>query len=57
MGSEAAEAIRARAVQARRLADSIHSPQAKEELRQMAAALESEARKLEDEAAQGRETH
>ena len=50
MGNETAAEIRARAARARRIADSIHSEQARAELRQMAAALDAEATKLEEQA-------
>jgi hypothetical protein len=47
--------LHAEVAQARRLADALYSPQAREELRQMAASLEYEACKLEEAARRNEE--
>lgn len=47
MGTENSDAFRARASQARRISDTMHSPEAKSELRLMADELDAEADRLD----------
>lgn len=50
MSSESVSVIRGRAELARRLADELHTDRAKRELLEIAAGLEAEAARLEQEA-------
>jgi hypothetical protein len=49
MATESADQYRARATQARRISDNMHNRQAQIELRDMADALDAEAKRLDDE--------